>query len=168
MECPGDPARWNDVRSGSVTSGGPKSKRGGLAKERGVAFNRILIQYGIERVLFVNVDVGFGDQVTPKPSQVDFPALLDFPHPRIRAYPATTVVAEKFQAMVALGERNTRLKDFLTFCTCRHLLISMENRYFGQSTQPLNGGRLPCPQRYAERTTELCGVVESPLSNSTG
>ena len=62
--------------------------------------------------IVVNVDVGFGDQVTPKPALVDFPTLLDFPSPRVRAYPTVTVVAEKFQAMVALGERNTRLKDF--------------------------------------------------------
>lgn len=62
--------------------------------------------------IVVNVDVGFGDQVTPRASLVDFPALLDFPAPRIRAYPVETVVAEKFQAMVALGERNTRMKDF--------------------------------------------------------
>jgi len=38
--------------------------------------------------------------------------LLDFPSPRVRAYPIETVVAEKFQAMVALGERNSRMKDF--------------------------------------------------------
>ena len=62
--------------------------------------------------IVVNVDIGFGDQVTPKPSLVDFPVLLDFPCPRVRAYPTATVVAEKFQAMVALGERNTRMKDF--------------------------------------------------------
>jgi hypothetical protein len=60
----------------------------------------------------VNVDVGFGDKVTPRPKRVAFPVLLDFPAPRVRAYPAETVVAEKFQAMVALGERNTRMKDF--------------------------------------------------------
>jgi len=179
-----------------------------LAKERGVAFNRILVQYGIERVLYrlseskhaeafvlkgamlfvlwqgvqhretrdvallgigensldavkrifdevcatpvvddglvfegvsaaaitalqeyggvslkivarleaariaVSVDVGFGDKITPRAKRVEFPALLDLPAPRIRAYPVETVVAEKVQAMVALGERNTRMKDF--------------------------------------------------------
>jgi hypothetical protein len=41
-----------------------------------------------------------------------FPALLDFPAPRVRAYPTASVVAEKFQAMVALGIANTRMKDF--------------------------------------------------------
>lgn len=60
----------------------------------------------------INVDVGFGDKITPRPQRVEFPALLDLPPPRIRAYPVETVVAEKVQAMVALGERNTRMKDF--------------------------------------------------------
>ena len=60
----------------------------------------------------VNVDVGFGDKITPRPERVDFPVLLDLPPPQIRAYPAETVVAEKLHAMVVLGERNTRMKDF--------------------------------------------------------
>ena len=41
-----------------------------------------------------------------------YPPLLDAPAPRLRAYPVTTVVAEKFQALVLLGIANSRLKDF--------------------------------------------------------
>ena len=43
---------------------------------------------------------------------VDFPALLDFPAPRMQAYPRETVVAEKLEAMVQLGMANSRMKDF--------------------------------------------------------
>jgi predicted nucleotidyltransferase component of viral defense system len=60
----------------------------------------------------LQVDVGFGDAVTPSPDVVDFPSLLDFPAPRIRAYPRETVIAEKYQAMVQLGIANSRMKDF--------------------------------------------------------
>lgn len=60
----------------------------------------------------LQIDVGFGDAVTPSPERATFPTLLDFPAPVIRAYPAETVVAEKFEAMVSLGIANTRLKDF--------------------------------------------------------
>lgn len=60
----------------------------------------------------LQVDVGFGDAVTPSPDIVEFPSLLDFPAPRIRAYPRETVVAEKYQAMVRLGMANSRMKDF--------------------------------------------------------
>ncbi len=58
------------------------------------------------------VDIGFGDAISPPPREVDFPTLLDFPKPRLRAYPAETVVAEKFEAMVRLGMANSRMKDF--------------------------------------------------------
>jgi predicted nucleotidyltransferase component of viral defense system len=60
----------------------------------------------------LQVDIGSGDAVTPSPEESDFPVLLDFPAPRVRAYPVYTVVAEKFEAIVSLGVRNTRMKDF--------------------------------------------------------
>jgi predicted nucleotidyltransferase component of viral defense system len=60
----------------------------------------------------LQVDIGFGDAITPEASVVEFPALLDFPAPRLRAYPRETVVAEKVEAMVKLGLANSRMKDF--------------------------------------------------------
>ena len=60
----------------------------------------------------VVVDIGFGDAVAPGLEDIEYPVLLDFPAPKIRAYVRETVVAEKFQAMVALGRVNSRMKDF--------------------------------------------------------
>lgn len=60
----------------------------------------------------VQVDVGFGDAVTPGPETVSYPVLLDAPAPRLQAYPVATVVAEKFHAMTLLGLDNSRMKDF--------------------------------------------------------
>jgi predicted nucleotidyltransferase component of viral defense system len=60
----------------------------------------------------LQVDVGFGDAVTPEALVVEIPPLLDFPAPRLRAYPRETVVAEKLEAMVKLGMANSRMKDF--------------------------------------------------------
>ena len=60
----------------------------------------------------LQIDVGFGDAITPSPKLVDFPALLDFPAPRLRVYPRETVIAEKVEAMVQLGMANSRMKDF--------------------------------------------------------
>jgi predicted nucleotidyltransferase component of viral defense system len=60
----------------------------------------------------IQVDIGFGDAVTPAPIEIDYPALLDAPAPHLRAYPVETVVAEKFEALVTLGIANSRLKDF--------------------------------------------------------
>ncbi len=60
----------------------------------------------------LQIDVGFGDAITPEASVVEFPPLLDFPAPRLRAYPRETVIAEKLEAMVQLGMANSRMKDF--------------------------------------------------------
>ena len=50
----------------------------------------------------VQIDIGFGDVVTPAPQQVEYPSMLGFPTPVVSTYPRETVVAEKFQAMVML------------------------------------------------------------------
>ena len=61
----------------------------------------------------LQVDVGFGDAITPGPVTLTYPTLLaDSPPPVLAAYPPETVVAEKLQAMVDLGLANTRMKDF--------------------------------------------------------
>jgi type I restriction enzyme S subunit len=60
----------------------------------------------------VQLDVGFGNAILPAPSLVSYPTLLDDPAPRILAYPLESVIAEKLHAMVLLGERNSRFKDF--------------------------------------------------------
>lgn len=60
----------------------------------------------------VTVDVGFGDSLEPGAERIDYPSMLDFPAPRLRTYARETVIAEKFQAMVALGSANSRMKDF--------------------------------------------------------
>lgn len=60
----------------------------------------------------IQIDIGFGDAVTPAAQEIDYPSLLDMPAPRLRTYPPETVVAEKFQALVALGMLNSRMKDF--------------------------------------------------------
>ena len=56
----------------------------------------------------VTIDIGFGDAMADATQRLDYPTLLDFPAPNVRAYPPATVIAEKFQAMVALGVLNGR------------------------------------------------------------
>jgi predicted nucleotidyltransferase component of viral defense system len=60
----------------------------------------------------VQVDIGIGDVVTPAPVWIDYPGLLDLPQPRLRIYTPDSVVAEKLHAMVVLGSRNSRMRDF--------------------------------------------------------
>ena len=60
----------------------------------------------------MQVDVGFGDVVVPGPIWIEYPELLDLGSPHVKAYSLETAVAEKFQAMVDLGEMNSRMKDY--------------------------------------------------------
>lgn len=72
---------------------------------------KLLARVGNARIP-IQVDVGFGDAVTPRPGLLDYPTLLPMPAPRIQAYPMQTVIAEKLEAIVNLGMLNSRMKDF--------------------------------------------------------
>lgn len=60
----------------------------------------------------IQIDIGFGDVITPAPIEIEYPTLLELPPPMLSAYPKETVVAEKCEAMVKLGMANSRMKDF--------------------------------------------------------
>ena len=60
----------------------------------------------------MQIDVGFGDAIFPKPRMMDYPVILDFPKPHLKGYAPETVVSEKFEAMIQLGLLNSRMKDF--------------------------------------------------------
>jgi len=74
---------------------------------------RVLLRGSLGGVrLFLQVDIGFGDVIIPRPDKVKYPVLLDFPPPELDGYTMESTVAEKFQAMVKLGLLNSRMKDF--------------------------------------------------------
>jgi predicted nucleotidyltransferase component of viral defense system len=60
----------------------------------------------------LQIDIAFGDAISTSPRPIDFPTLLDFPKPRILAYPIASLIAEKFEAMVSLQTATSRMKDF--------------------------------------------------------
>jgi hypothetical protein len=60
----------------------------------------------------VQMDVGFGNAIVPGAEEREYRTILGDPPPRILAYPPESVIAEKLHAMVTLGERNSRFKDF--------------------------------------------------------
>jgi hypothetical protein len=83
--------------------------------------------YGGVRVRFVGrigntrcplqVDVGFGDAVTPPPRHAALPTLLPgFSAPKLKVYPVYSVISEKYHAMVLLGLANSRMKDYFDLC----------------------------------------------------
>lgn len=61
----------------------------------------------------IQIDIGFGDAVTPGPEDVQYPVMLpEFDAPKLRVYPRYTVVAEKLEALASLGIANSRMKDY--------------------------------------------------------
>ncbi|MBU0502625.1 MAG: nucleotidyl transferase AbiEii/AbiGii toxin family protein [Candidatus Margulisbacteria bacterium] len=60
----------------------------------------------------MQIDVAFGDSVSPGPRTIDYPVILDLPQPRLKGYPVESVVSEKFEAAVKLGSLNSRMKDY--------------------------------------------------------
>ncbi|MCW5622886.1 MAG: nucleotidyl transferase AbiEii/AbiGii toxin family protein, partial [Burkholderiales bacterium] len=85
-----------------------------IRKEAGYSGVRVVIAGEIAKARCkTQIDVGFGDAVTPGPVDATYPVLLDdLPAPRLRAYPTYTVVAEKLHAIALLGMANSRLKDY--------------------------------------------------------
>jgi Nucleotidyl transferase AbiEii toxin, Type IV TA system len=68
----------------------------------------------------IQIDIGFGDSVTPAPVEENYPTLLESSSPRLLTYPKESVVAEKLEAMVKLGIANTRMKDFYDLDVLSH------------------------------------------------
>jgi predicted nucleotidyltransferase component of viral defense system len=95
-------------------------------------------EYGGQRVQLIamlgrarvnlQVDIGFGDVITPGTDDVEYPSLLGLPSPRLHAYPRETVIAEKLEAMVVLGMANSRMKDFYDVW-----MMSRELQFDGQT-----------------------------------
>lgn len=94
-----------DAASISVESIREQANYGGLRA-------RLVAHLGDARCT-AQLDVGYGDAVTPGPQMATCPVLLDdLPAPRLRVYPRASVMAEKLEAIVSLGMANSRMKDY--------------------------------------------------------
>lgn len=89
-----------------------------IRKEAGYPGVRVEMQASLGKArIRVQCDVGFGDVVTPAPTQQAYPTMLDLPPPVLAVYPLETVVAEKLDAMVKLAGFNSRMKDYFDLWT---------------------------------------------------
>lgn len=94
----------------------------------------------------VQADIGYGDHVFPSPEIVNYPSLLGFPEPRLRAYSIYTVVSEKFHAIVELGIASTRMKDFYDLWYLSKSFNIEENILVTAITETFNKRQTPIPQ----------------------
>jgi hypothetical protein len=119
-----------------------------IRKEANYAGLRVKLTGQIDTALCaVQVDIGYGDAVTPEAEVADYPTMLhEFPAPRLRIYPRYTVVAEKLEAIITLGMINSRLKDYFD------LWMILRSSNLDQSilreaiTATLNRRNTPLPQ----------------------
>ena len=82
---------------------------------------RLTITAFLDRTkILVTIDVGFGDQIVPEQVQMDFPVLLDDPTPTIYGYSKESVIAEKLEIIISLGNLNSRYKDFFDIFVLAH------------------------------------------------
>lgn len=66
----------------------------------------------------LQIDVGFGDAVTPEPPAVLFPVLLDdLAAPTLKVYPVCTAIAGNYHAMVIPVLANNRMMGFFDITT---------------------------------------------------
>lgn len=112
----------------------------------------------------LQVDVGFGDAITPEAVVVEVPPLLDFPPPRLRAYPRETVVAEKLEAIVQLGMANSRMKDFYDLAVLAHA-FDFDGDLLARAIRATFARRkTPLPTKLPIALTETFG--EEPMKKS--
>lgn len=104
IECPEDGLRF-DLSELTVETIRPEEEYAG----KRARFRAFL---GGARIA-VQLDLGVGDAMVVPAVQIVYPTMLEgLPQPRVRAYPREASVAEKFEAMVKLDTRNSRMKDF--------------------------------------------------------
>jgi len=93
----------------------------------------------------MQIDIGFGDIVTPAPIEMTYPTLLEMEAPSLLAYSIESLVSEKFHAMIDLAEYNTRMKDFYDVYTLLkenpfskdHLQAAIINTFNRRNTHPV-------------------------------
>lgn len=105
--------------------------------------------------IHLQIDMGFGDVVTPEPLVIEYPTLIDGASPRLRAYTLESAIAEKYQAMVDKGVLNSRMKDYFDI-------------YYLADNKSFDGIQLQSAvkQTFQKRKTEIPEEVPLALTKS--
>lgn len=99
-----------------------------ITKDSEYKGTRVLMDARMDNVrLRIQIDFGVGDVIVPGPRIIEYPAIFGGDTIELLAYPVETSIAEKLQAMVALGDANSRMKDFYDVWICsRHLDLNSD------------------------------------------
>lgn len=108
--------------------------------------------------LKVQIDFGVGDVMVPGPRTIEYPAFLASDTIRLLAYPVESAISEKLQAMVALGNANSRMKDFYDVWVCSNHLDFDGDTVRKAIEATFNNRETPVPAEEFEALTR--GFVE--------
>jgi hypothetical protein len=109
-----------------------------------------------ESAIPIQVDIGFGNAIVPGPEEKEYRTILGDPPPRILAYPPESVVAEKTHAMVILGQRNSRFKDFYD-------IYAMAGAFRFERTTLVQAVKATFDRRRTPVQAELPGALAAPF-----
>jgi hypothetical protein len=128
----------------------------------------------------MQIDVGFGDRVTPGPAEIEYPSVLGTSRARLIGYTPETTIAEKLHVMLQRGSLNSRMKDFFDIWAISHsrgfdgrilsqaVLATCERRGMAVQSMPdvLEPGSLANPQQAVQWTAfrRRLGTINSPES----
>jgi len=110
--------RIGDILSSDVEEDGLLFDRDSIRSERiteDADYSGIRVRFQGEldgAKIGMQIDIGFGDAVYPDPEEIALPTMFDSPAAMLRGYTRESAIAEKLEAMVKLGELNSRMKDF--------------------------------------------------------
>lgn len=105
----------------------------------------------------MQIDVGFGDAITPRAQLREYPTLLCAEALNLRMYPPETVIAEKIEAVIRLGMANSRFKDYFDLIT----LLRDEDLTFDMVVKAIAA-------TFQRRQTQLPAELPPGLSNQFG
>jgi Nucleotidyl transferase AbiEii toxin, Type IV TA system len=113
-----------------------------ITKDSEYKGTRILMDARMDNVrLRIQIDFGVGDIMVPGPRVVEYPVFLGNDTIQLLAYPVESAIAEKLQAMVALGTANSRMKDF--YGSIQIISTSTRTRFSRRSTLRSRIGKHP-------------------------
>ena len=113
----------------------------------------------VEARIHIQIDVGFGDAITPGATLLQFPTLLaGMPAPNVLAYPTETIIAEKVEAMVDLGLSNSRMKDLTDVAMAARrapfdgavLVVAIQATFVRRRTQLPSGEMVALSDRFVQ------------------
>lgn len=125
-----------------------------IAKDSEYKGTRVLMDARIDNVrLKIQIDFGVGDVMIPGPRMIEYPVFLGGDTIQLLAYPIESSIAEKLQAMVALGNANSRMKDFYDVWICSNHLDFQANELLNAIDATFKNRETPVPADEVEALT---------------